>query len=130
MADLMLHLKVHLRNLFKEPLKMHKKVTERTHLMLPLMVYLKVHLSVQLSTPLRVHLKAHLKMYSRDLYKTVQEGIFEVENKDALELTIELHLKIDLVVLLLVYKSAQNDSTKGFHFKEHCKIQKNIKKEM
>ena len=85
---------------------MHKKVTERTHLMLPLMVYLKVHLSVQLSTPLRVHLKAHLKMYSRDLYKTVQEGIFEVENKDALELTIELHLKIDLVVLLLVYKSA------------------------
>ena len=69
-------------------------------------------------------------MYSRDLYKTVLEGIFEVENKDALELTIELHLKIDLVVLLLVYKSAQNDSTKGFHFKEHCKIQKNVKKEM
>lgn len=31
MADLMLHLKVHLRNLFKEPLKMHKKVTERKH---------------------------------------------------------------------------------------------------
>ena len=99
MADLMLHLKVHLRNLFKEPLKMHKKVTERTHLMLPLMVYLKVHLLVQLSTPLRIHLKVNLKMYSRDLYKSVQEGIFEVENKGALELTIELHLKIQLVVL-------------------------------
>ena len=118
MADLMLHLKVHLRNLFKEPLKMHKKATERTHMMLPLMVYLKVHLSVQLNTSLMVHLKA------------VQEGIFEVENKGALELTIELHLTIHLVVLLLVNKSAQNDSTKGFRFKEHCKIQKNVKKEM
>ena len=48
---------------FKEPLKMHKKVTKGKHLMMHLMVQLKVHLLVQLRTRMRVHLKAHLKVY-------------------------------------------------------------------
>ena len=38
---------------------------------------------------------------------------FEVEIKRALEVTIELHLKMDKVVHLLVQKSSQNNSIKG-----------------
>ena len=38
---------------------------------------------------------------------------FEVEIKDALELTIKLHLKIHMVVQLLVSKIARNNSIKG-----------------
>ena len=49
--------------LFKEPFKMHKKVTKRTHLTLHLMVHLKVLLSVQSRTPLRAHLKIYLMVY-------------------------------------------------------------------
>ena len=44
---------------FKEPLKIHKKVTKTTHLTL----YLKVHLSVQSRTPLRGYLKICLMVY-------------------------------------------------------------------
>ena len=75
------------------------------HLTLHLMVHLKAHLSVQLRTPLRVHLKAYLKVYLGDLYKNAPERAFDVKTKGALEVTIELHLKMHIVVLLLVRKS-------------------------
>ena len=39
--------------------------------------------------------------------------IFEVEIKGALEVTIEFHLKIYMVVRLLVQMSSQNNSIKG-----------------
>ena len=38
---------------------------------------------------------------------------FEVKVKGALEVTIELHLKVRIVVWLLVQKSSQNTSIKG-----------------
>ena len=38
---------------------------------------------------------------------------FEVEIKGGLEITIELRLKIHMVVHLLVQKSSQNNSIKG-----------------
>ena len=38
---------------------------------------------------------------------------FEVEIKGAFEVTIELHLKIHMVVYLLVQKSPRNNSIKG-----------------
>ena len=42
----------------------------------------------------------------------MQEGAFEVKIKGALEVTIELYLKMDMVVHVLGHKSAQNDSIK------------------
>ena len=42
----------------------------------------------------------------------MQEGPFEVKIKGALEVTIELYLKMDMVVHVLGHKSAQNDSIK------------------
>ena len=47
-----------------------------------------------------------------DLYKDAQEGAFEVETTGALEVTIELHLKMSTVVFLLGHRSAKNDSVK------------------
>ena len=38
---------------------------------------------------------------------------FELEIKGALEVTIELHLKMQMVLHLLVQNSSQNNSTKG-----------------
>ena len=38
---------------------------------------------------------------------------FNIEIKGALEVTIELHWKVHMIVDLLVQKRAQNDSTKG-----------------
>ena len=91
---------------------MRKEVTKKTHLTLHLMVHLIVHLSVPLRIPLKVHLKEHLQVYLGDLYKNAREGVFEVKIKAAPEVTIELHLSMYMVVLLLVYKRAQNDSIK------------------
>ena len=41
----------------------------------------------------------------------MQEGAFEVEIKGTLEVTIELHLKMRMVVHLLGHKGAQNEGT-------------------
>ena len=48
----------------------------------------------------------------KDLYTDAQEGALEVEIKSALEVTIELHLKMCMVVQLPGHRSAQNDSIK------------------
>ena len=79
----MLHLKVHLRVQFKEPLKMHKNVTKRKHSTLHLMVHLEVHLLIQLGTPLRVHQKVLLKLY--------------------LEIYIQIHKKVHFNLKLRVH---------------------------
>ena len=50
--------------------------------------------------PLIVYLKAHTPT-------------FEVEIKGTLEITVELHLTMQMVVHLLVERSAQNDSIIG-----------------
>ena len=78
-----------------------------------------------------------------DLCKDAQEGAFEVEIKGLLEVTIKLHLKIRMVVDLSDHRSAQNSSIKRwiwgvalcctwahlrFHFREHLKLHKNVKK--
>ena len=47
------------------------------------------------------------------LYKDAQEGAFEVENKEALEVTIEFHLKMHMVVHLLGHRNAKSDSKIG-----------------
>ena len=46
----------------------------------------------------------------------MQEGAFEVKIKGALEVTIELYLKMDMVVHVLGHKSAQNDSIKRWNW--------------
>ena len=48
----------------------------------------------------------------QDLYKDTQEGAFEVETKGALEVTVELYLKMHIVVQLLGRKNTQDDSIK------------------
>ena len=50
--------------------------------------------------PLIVYLKAHTPT-------------FEVEIKGTLEITVELHLTVQMVVHFLVERSKQNDSIKG-----------------
>ena len=69
--------------------------------------YLKLHMlmplqrtKVQIRLPLIVCLKAHIPT-------------FEVEIKGTLEITVELHLTMQMVVHLLVESSAQNDSIKA-----------------
>ena len=42
----------------------------------------------------------------------MQKIAFDVELKNALGVTIELHLKINMVLYLLKHKSARNNSTK------------------
>ena len=48
----------------------------------------------------------------RDLHKNAQKVAFEVELNSALGVTIELHLKISMLMHLLKHKSARNNSTK------------------
>ena len=48
----------------------------------------------------------------RDLYKDAQEGVFEAEIKGALEVAIELHLMMLMVVHFLGHKSAPYNSIK------------------
>ena len=52
------------------------------------------------------------KVILRDLHKDAQEGAFEVEIKGVLVVAIKLHFKMDMVVHLLLHKTAQNDSIK------------------
>ena len=47
------------------------------------------------------------------LYKDAQEGAFEAEIKGALEVTIEFHLKMPMVVHLFGHRSTKNDSING-----------------
>ena len=65
--------------------------------------YLMVHIGMNMSVQLMVLLMAHLKK---------DTSTFEVEIKGAVEVTIELHLKMYMVMRLLVQKSAQSYSLK------------------
>ena len=47
------------------------------------------------------------------LYKDAQERAFEVDNKGALKVTFELHLKMRMVVHLLGHRNAKSDSKIG-----------------
>ena len=94
--------------------------------------YLMVHIGMNMSVQLMVLLMAHLKK---------DTSTFEVEIKGAVEVTIELHLKMYMVMRLLVQKSAQNYSLKDeldkalyvalkehlwFHFKETQRFAKKM----
>ena len=74
-------------------------MTKKMHLTF----YLMVHIGMNMSVQLMVLLMAHLKK---------DTSTFEVEIKGAVEVTIELHLKMYMVMRLLVQKSAQNYSLK------------------
>ena len=80
-----------------------------------------------------------------DRYKDVQEIAFEFEIKGALEVTIELHLNMRILVHFLGHRNAQNDSIKSwtwegtlcctgvqlrFHFRQHLKMPKNVNRKM
>ena len=62
--------------------------------------------------PLRGYLMLHPKAVPWDLSIDAQEGAFEIKIKGALEVTIELHLKMCTVVDLSEHRSAQNYSIK------------------
>ena len=48
----------------------------------------------------------------RDLYTDAQEDAFKVKFKGALEVIIELHLKMRMMIHFSGHRSAQNDSIK------------------
>ena len=102
MVDLMLHLKVRLRVHFKEPLKIKDEVTKRMDLHL---------MDVLLGGLLDDALVSGIEGAPED--SSEGTSTFEVQIKGAFWATIELHLKMHMVVHLLVPKSAKNDSIKG-----------------
>ena len=107
----MLYLNVHFRVQFKEPLKMHKKERKRTHWMLDLMVHLSFVIAIEDAN--EGSSEGSAKVVPGDLYTDAEEGAVEVETKGALEVTIELHLKMRMVVQMSRHRSAQNDSMKS-----------------
>ena len=48
-----------------------------------------------------------------DYYKDAQEGVFEFEQKGALEVALELYLWLDLLIQSLIHKCVQNGSSNG-----------------
>ena len=79
---------------------MHNKVTKRMHLTFYLMMFA-------------------LKYEHVSAFEGVSDSssevrpTFEVDIKGVLEVTVEMHLKMHMVVCLLVQKNSQNNSIKG-----------------
>ena len=79
---------------------MHNKVTKRMHLTFYLMMFA-------------------LKYEHVSAFEGVSDSssevrpTFEVDIKSVLEVTVEMHLKMHMVVCLLVQKNSQNNSIKG-----------------
>ena len=90
----MLPLRVNLRFPFREHLKMHKNVNKKMHFTLQLMIYL----TVQLRGAPEGTFEGTPKVALTNLYKDTQKGACEVALKDELEVALELHQELLLLM--------------------------------
>ena len=69
---------------------------------------LMIHLTVQLKGAPEGAFDIAPQDALSDYYKDAQEGVFEFELKGALEVALELHLWLDLLIQSLMHKCVQN----------------------
>ena len=90
----MLFLRVHLRFPFREHLKMHKNVNKKMHITLQLMI----HLTVQLRGAPEGTFDGTPKVALANLYKDTQKGACDDPLKNELEVALELHQGLHLLM--------------------------------